>query len=31
VFTFEGRRIVDVTDYLSMEAAEAAVLGLAEG
>jgi hypothetical protein len=30
VFTFEGRRIVDVTDYLSMEAAEAAVLGLAE-
>jgi hypothetical protein len=30
VFTFEGRRIVDVTDHLSMEAAEAAVLGLVE-
>jgi SnoaL-like domain len=30
VFTFEGRRIVDVTDYLSMEAAKAAVLGLVE-
>lgn len=30
VFTFEGRRIVDVTDYLSMEAAEAATRGLAE-
>ena len=30
VFTFEGRRIADVTDYLSMEAAEAAVLGLVE-
>ena len=30
VFTFEGRRIVDVTDHLWMEAAEAAVLGLVE-
>jgi len=30
VFTFEGRRIVDVTDYLSMEAAEAAAPGHAE-
>jgi ketosteroid isomerase-like protein len=30
VFTFEGRRIVDVTDYLSMEAAEAAIPGLRE-
>jgi SnoaL-like domain len=31
VFTFEGRRIVDVMDYVSREAAEAAVPGLAEG